>query len=185
MNRVICCLLSYTYLCIVAGKTEFSQVQGRYLSVDGLESIHVEIWGKASISLYFWKHVLKGQVTSQHDGFMNTGNLTMHNFEFFFKNGPGFIQTTVPQSVKYLVLILNGRTPDNVEKCEQWLKYLKKLKYLKRVCVIIQGNEQCQNEWILPHMASRGGNINVAFIVYDSVLVDNKEIFQWPLGVAE
>lgn len=176
------------YICLSVVIGEALEEKSRYISYDGQDKkipINVEIWGKASISLYLWKHILRGQVISQHDGFMNVGNLTINDFEFSFKNGPGFIQTTVPQSVKYLVLVLNGRTSNNVVKSEEWLIYLKKLKQLKRVCVVILGNEECHNEWILPYMASRGGIVNAAFIVYDSPLVDNKEIFQWPLGVAE
>lgn len=128
---------------------------------------------------------MKGPIISQYDGLMNVGNLTVDNFEISFKNGPGFIQTTVPQDIEYLVLVLNGRTADSTKKAKLWLDYLYKYKRLKKVCVVILGNERCQNDWILPYMASKGGILNVAFIVYDTTIVDNKEIYQWPLGVAE
>uniref|UniRef100_A0A1B6FS31 Uncharacterized protein n=1 Tax=Cuerna arida TaxID=1464854 RepID=A0A1B6FS31_9HEMI len=149
------------------------------------KKIPVEIWGKASISLYLWQHILKGPLHSIHNGLMNFGNLTLNNFEFSFKNGAGFIQTTVPQNVQYLVLVLNGRSPDKVKQAEEWLRYLKKLKQLRKVCLVLLGSEQCENDWILPYMVSRGGTVDVAFLVYDTPLIDNKEFFQWPLGVAE
>jgi len=55
---------------------------------------------------------------------------------------------------------------------------------LKHTAVVLLGNEECANSWILPYMRSHGGQVDVAFIVYDSPLVDNKQFYQWPLGVA-
>lgn len=149
------------------------------------QRIKVEVWGKASLSLYLWKHILKGSVESLHNGFLNIGNLTLDSFELSFKNGPGFIQTTVPQNVEYLVLVLNGRSSNKVVNAKQWLMYLHKLKHLKKVCVLLLGSEECDNGWILPYMKSAGGTVDAAFLVYDSPLVDNREFYQWPLGVAE
>uniref|UniRef100_A0A1B6KEB4 Exostosin GT47 domain-containing protein n=1 Tax=Graphocephala atropunctata TaxID=36148 RepID=A0A1B6KEB4_9HEMI len=150
-----------------------------------VKRIPVEIWGKASLSLYLWQHILKGPLNSIHNGLMKFGNLTLNSFEFSFKNGGGYIQTTVPENVQYLVLVLNGRSPNKVKHAKEWLEYLKRLKQLKKVCLVLLGSEQCENDWILSYMGSRGGKVDVAFLVYDSPLVDNKEIFQWPLGVAE
>lgn len=145
----------------------------------------IEVWGKASISLYLWNHILMGSLDELYNGFMKIGNLTVDNLVFSFKTGPGFIQTTVPASVKYLVLVLNGRSNDKVENAKQWLDYLPKFTLLKKVAVVLLGSEQCDNDWILPYMSSRGGKVNVVFLVYDSVLIDNNEFYQWPLGVAE
>lgn len=163
-----------------------SVIAGDISQSNGVKSKYlIEVWGKASISLYLWNHILKGSLEELYNGFMKTGNLTVDNLVFSFKTGPGFIQTTVPASVKYLVLVLNGRSSDKIEKAKQWLDYLPKFTLLKKVAVVLLGSEQCDNNWILPYMSSRGGKVNVVFLVYDSTVVDNNEFYQWPLGVAE
>lgn len=119
------------------------------------------------------------------NGLGKTGSLSVDNLTFNFKYGPSFIQTTVPENVEYLVLIINGRSEDKIKVGKGWLDYLPKYTQLKKVALVLLGNERCENNWILPYMLSHGGQINVAFIVYDSPLVDNSEIYQWPLGVAQ
>ncbi|PSN38594.1 Transmembrane protein 5 [Blattella germanica] len=52
------------------------------------------------------------------------------------------------------------------------------------MAVVLLGDEKCNNNWILPYVGSRGGYVDLVFLVYDSPLVDNVEFFQWPLGVA-
>lgn len=146
--------------------------------------VPVEVWGKASISMYFWLHIFKGSTQPKYIGY-NVGNLTTDDFEINFKNGPSVVPSTVPLKVEYLVMILNGRSPDKVKFAKMWLDFLKTLGSLKRTLLILLGNEQCENDWLLPYMKSRGGVLDVAFLVYDSQLVDDKEFYQWPLGVAE
>lgn len=149
------------------------------------ESYSIEIWGKASISLYLWKHILKGTVSSFNNGFVNIGRLKYHNLEFNFKNGPGIAPSTVPTNTQFLVIGLNGRSMEKVNEAIKWLNFTKVLSKLKSVIVVLLGNERCDNDWILPFMRSRGGNVDAVFLVYDSPLIDNFEFFQWPLGVAE
>lgn len=146
--------------------------------------IPVEVWGKASISMYFWIHIFKGPTQLKYTGY-TVGNLTTDDFEMSFKNGPSVVPSTVPLKVKYLVIILNGRAPDKIKFAKMWLDFLKSLSNLKRTVLLMLGSEQCENDWLLPYMKSRGGVIDVAFLVYDSLLVDDKEFYQWPLGVAE
>lgn len=149
------------------------------------ESVSIEIWGKASISLYLWKHILKGPVSSFNNGFINIGHLQYHNLEFNFKNGPGIAPSTVPTNTQFLIIGLNGRSMEKVNEAIKWLNFTKVLSNLKSVIVVLLGNEGCDNDWILPFMRSRGGNVDAVFLVYDSPLIDNFEFFQWPLGVAE
>lgn len=149
------------------------------------ESVSIEIWGKASISLYLWKHILKGPVSSFNNGFINIGRLKYHNLEFNFKNGPGIAPSTVPTNTQFLVIGLNGRSMEKVNEAIKWLNFTKVLSNLKSVIVVLLGNEECDNDWILQFMRSRGGNVDAAFLVYDCPLIDNFEFFQWPLGVAE
>lgn len=149
------------------------------------ETISIEIWGKASISLYLWKHILKGPVSPFNNGFINIGRLKYNNLEFNFKNGPGIAPSTVPTNIQFLVIVLNGRSMEKVNEAIKWLDFTKVLSNLKSLILVLLGNEGCNNDWILPFMRSRGGNVDAVFLVYDSPLIDNFEFFQWPLGVAE
>lgn len=144
----------------------------------------VEIWGKAAIGLYLWKHVLSGTLQNVHNGFIQHGYLTVNDITFIYRSGPGIIQTTVPSNVQYLILVLNGRSEEKIMSAKLWLDYLPLYPNLKKMAVVLLGNERCDNNWILPYVRSSGGRIDLVFLVYDSPLVDNVEFYQWPLGVA-
>ncbi|XP_069693916.1 ribitol-5-phosphate xylosyltransferase 1-like [Periplaneta americana] len=144
----------------------------------------VEIWGKAAIGLFLWKHVLNGELQNLKNGFIQEGYLTVDDITFIYRSGPGIIQTTVPNDVQYLILVLNGRSDEKIAAAKLWLDYVPFYTKLKKLAVVLLGNERCNNNWILPYMRSRGGRIDLVFLVYDSPLVDNVEFHQWPLGVA-
>ena len=86
--------------------------------------LNVEIWGKAAISMFLWEHILKGQLVEEQGGFVKIGHLSIDDINFTFRWGPGIIQTTVPADTEYLVLILNGRSPEKISTAKQWLQYL-------------------------------------------------------------
>lgn len=65
-----------------------------------------------------------------------------------------------------------------------WLDFLPQFQNLRSVILMILGNEQCHNDWLIPYTSRAGGLVNATFIVYDSPLVDNLNFYQWPLGVA-
>nr|CAD7575339.1 unnamed protein product [Timema californicum] len=144
----------------------------------------VEIWGKASIGVYLWKHILNGETEKLQGGLVYYGNKTIDDILFHFRFGPGIIQSTVPSDVEFVVLVLNGRSKDKIAISKVWLDYLPLYKKLRGAIVLLLGDERCDNNWLLPYMKSRGGILNAAFMVYDSTLVDNIEFYQWPLGVA-
>lgn len=144
----------------------------------------IEVWGKASIAEYLWYHVLGGNTTTYSNGLLKHGEITLQNLHLRFRSGPGIIPNTVPNTVKYLILVLNGMDDLKRKFAKSWLDYLVHFKHLSKVALIILGDEKCNNDWILPYVKSRGGILNLVFITYDSPLVDNKEFFQWPLGVA-
>lgn len=144
----------------------------------------VEIWGKAALGLYLWKHVLSGKLQNVQNGFIQQGYLTVNDVTFIYRSGPGIIQTTVPSDVQYLILVLNGRSEEKIMAAKLWLDYLPFYPNLKKMAVVLLGNERCDNNWILPYVHSRGGRIDLVFLVYDSPLIDNVEFYQWPLGVA-
>ena len=55
---------------------------------------------------------------------------------------------------------------------------------VSHVAVVLLGSEQCTNDWISPYLRRHGGFVDVLFLVYDSPWVNDKDVFQWPLGVA-
>lgn len=145
---------------------------------------NVEIWGKAAIAKYLWHHILGGKVETTGDGLTEIGCKVLHGINFTYRYGPGVIQTTVPSDVEKVVLVLNGRSEEKINIAKQWLDYIPLYKKLTHVAVVLLGDEGCRNEWLLPYMKSRGGRIDVTFLVYDSPLIDNEQFYQWPLGVA-
>ena len=82
------------------------------------------------------------------------------------------------------MLVLNGRSEEKILFAKTWLDFLPKFPNLKSTVLVILGDEQCKNDWIIPYTAKAGGLINTTFIVYDSKLVDNVHFYQFPLGVA-
>ncbi|GBL72956.1 Ribitol-5-phosphate xylosyltransferase 1 [Araneus ventricosus] len=161
-------------------KKQFS----KHIKNDASQSTYVEIWGKAAIGLYVWEHILGGKLESKMDGIWNYGFKRIDNLKLKFRTGPGVITTKAPSDVQNLILILNGRSDDKVSFATMWLDFLPQFHNLRFVILIILGNEQCHNEWLIPYMSKSGGLVNKTFIVYDSPLVDNDHIYQWPLGVA-
>ncbi|KAG8227850.1 hypothetical protein J437_LFUL010705 [Ladona fulva] len=144
----------------------------------------IEVWGKAAIGEYLWKHILGGELTDKDNSWYSYGSLNVNNISFIFRSGPGVAPNTVPQNVQFLVLVINGRSESKISAAKIWLDSLPSFRYLRNVILVVLGDEKCDNDWLLPYMKSRGGKVNAAFLVYDSPLVDNREFFQWPLGVA-
>ncbi|XP_041458558.1 ribitol-5-phosphate xylosyltransferase 1-like isoform X1 [Lytechinus variegatus] len=144
----------------------------------------IEIWSKVGLGSYTWEHILNGKLESRLDGIWFYGELQMHNLKFRMRDGDGVQPDKVPQDIENVMLILNGRAPDKEEYTRYWLDYLGSYSQLRRVVLMLIGNEQCQNDWVLPYMKSRGGPVDRLFIVYDTLIVNGDDIMQWPLGVA-
>lgn len=97
------------------------------------------------------------------------------------------VQGHVPLDMNSLVLVLNGREEQKVLYSTRWLKHVQALvqsRTVSHVAVVLLGNEQCDNDWIAPHLKRNGGFVDLLFLVYDSPWVNDKDVFQWPLGVA-
>ena len=153
----------------------------------------MEIWGKAAIGLFLWEHVLKGTLEERLGGIWSYGSKKIGRFKFRFRTGAGVVPEKVPRDVANLVLVLNGREPAKQQFARMWLDFIADLivnnnenhpSALKNVGVVLLGREDCDNDWILPYMTRAGGVLKFAFVVYDTSLVDDVDIFQWPLGVA-
>lgn len=143
-----------------------------------------EVWSKVGLGSYTWEHILGGQLEPRLGGIWHYGELQVGNFMFRMRDGDGVMPDRVPQDVENLLLILNGRDEERVQYTQTWLDYLQSFNQLKRVALMLIGNEQCRNDWVLRYMKSRGGWVDVLFIVYDTMIVNEDDILQWPLGVA-
>ena len=153
-------------------------------STEGFQvEVEVEVWGKAAIGLYFWEHIMEGNLKAKETELVRWGEKIIGNVRFIFRTGAGIIPETVPRNSENIILILNGRVQEKIKFAEMWLKSLKLLPNIKKVVVMLLGNEQCNNDWLLPYMVKQGGLVNIAYIVYDIPNQDDT-IFQWPLGVA-
>ena len=167
----------------------------------------VEIWGKAAIGLFLWEHVLKGTLEERLGGIWSYGSKKVGRFKFRFRTGAGVVPEKVPRDIVNLVLVLNGRESAKQQFARMWLDFVADLivnknvenkqdgaenhngdnpssSTLKNVGVVLLGREDCDNDWLLPYMTRAGGVVKFAFVVYDTNLVDDVDIFQWPLGVA-
>ncbi|XP_014675367.1 PREDICTED: transmembrane protein 5-like [Priapulus caudatus] len=167
-----------------AANRSLDQYEKKKANLNAPGEYRVEIWGKAAIGLYLWEHIFQGKLESKMEGTWSSGFRKVGNIKFVFRTGPGVIPSKVPPNTEHVVLILNTRDEGKVEFARIWLDFLPKLRRLRLAIVILLGDERCRNDWLLPYMAMRGGLINYTYVVYDSPLVDDKNFFQWPLGVA-
>nr|XP_057943568.1 ribitol-5-phosphate xylosyltransferase 1 isoform X2 [Doryrhamphus excisus] len=148
----------------------------------------VQIWGKAAIGLYLWEHILEGplnptdKVAQWREGELQSGKI-----DFSFYTGPAVVQGHVPFDMNSLVVVLNGREKQKVEYSTRWLEHVQALVHshaVSHVAVVLLGNERCDNDWIGPYLKRNGGVVDLLFVVYDSPWVNDRDVFQWPLGVA-
>ena len=72
---------------------------------------------------------------------------------------------------------VNIRVRQKIKFAEMWLKSLQMFPNLKKVTVLLLGNEQCNNNWLLPYMVKQGGLVDIAYIVYD-IPTESNTIFQ-------
>ncbi|XP_055336316.1 ribitol-5-phosphate xylosyltransferase 1-like isoform X1 [Paramacrobiotus metropolitanus] len=143
----------------------------------------VDIYSDAAIGIYLWQHIFKASTTSKLGGSLLYGFHKVDGLSFRFRTGPALAATeTITEP--HVVLVVNGRTEGKVLRARQWLEVTARSPLVENVGLVLLGNEQCNNEWLLWYLESSKYKIRVVFIVYDSTLVDGKRVFQWPLGVA-
>ncbi|XP_010881646.1 ribitol-5-phosphate xylosyltransferase 1 [Esox lucius] len=148
----------------------------------------VQIWGKAAIGLYLWEHILEGPLTpADKMAQWREGEMQAGKIDFSFYTGPAVIQGHVPLDTDSVVLVLNGREQQKIAYATRWLQHIQTLMQVhavNRVAVVLLGSERCTNDWISPYLRRHGGFVDLLFLVYDSPWVNDKDVFQWPLGVA-
>ena len=149
--------------------------------------ISVEIWSKASIGFFLWEHILNGRLdVGPESNVYQSGSVKVNRFKFKFRSGPLLTTDSLQHlDTPNLILVLNGRDKQKVKFATDWIKAVDKLKdKLVNVGIVMLGDEQCRNDWIRPYLESYGGHFKFLFVVYDWKLIDNRAIYQWPLGVA-
>ncbi|KAM6437865.1 ribitol-5-phosphate xylosyltransferase 1 isoform 2-T2 [Liasis olivaceus] len=148
----------------------------------------VQIWGKAAIGLYLWQHIFEGLLEpADISAQWREGSMKIGRSHFSFITGPAVVPGYFSVETETVVLILNGREEGKISYATQWLHYAQTLVQthkLQHVAVVLLGNEECNNEWMYPYLKSYGGFVERFFLVYDSPIVNEEDIFQWPLGVA-
>ena len=125
-----------------------------------------------------------GKLASKLEGRLLYGFLQHDNTNIRFRTGPAVVPEAGFSEARDVVLVLNGRTDEKVARSRKWLEAIPAAKSVRNVAVVLLGNEQCENEWLLWYLESEKYLLRAAFVVYDSKMVDNKRVFQWPLGVA-
>ncbi|TWW75673.1 ribitol-5-phosphate xylosyltransferase 1 [Takifugu flavidus] len=148
----------------------------------------VQIWGKAAIGLYLWEHILEGPLNpTEKVAQWREGELQSGKIDFSFYTGPAVVQGHVPLNMNSLVVVLNGREQQKISYSTRWLEHVQTMvqsNTVSHVAVVLLGSEQCNNNWISPYLKRNGGFVELLFLVYDSPWVNDKDVFQWPLGVA-
>ncbi|KAK8391604.1 hypothetical protein O3P69_017262 [Scylla paramamosain] len=144
----------------------------------------VELWSKAAIGSYLWHHILEGP-ESLDDSIQGAtvGELQMTAFMLRYRSGPGITPETVPEDVRSLVLVVNGRTDEKVKEARLWLDHLQAQNVPPTTILVMLGNEQCDNGWVTSYLAPKGVVVAV-LVTYDDPRVDQHTFHQWPLGVA-
>ncbi|XP_066490108.1 ribitol-5-phosphate xylosyltransferase 1 isoform X2 [Tiliqua scincoides] len=147
----------------------------------------VQIWGKAAIGLYLWQHIFEGPLEpADASAQWREGSIKAGTWFFSFITGPAVVPGYFSVETDSVVLVLNGREEGKISYATQWLHYAQTLVQthkLQHVAVVLLGSEQCRNEWIYPYLKNNGGFVDLLFVIYDSPLVNEEDIFQWPLGV--
>ncbi|XP_046870593.1 ribitol-5-phosphate xylosyltransferase 1 [Hypomesus transpacificus] len=148
----------------------------------------VQILGKAAIGLYLWEHILEGPLKPiDRTAQWREGDVQAGKIDFSFYTGPAVVQGHVPLDTDSVVVVLNGREQQKISYATRWLQHVQTLVQANteaHVGVVLLGSEHCTNDWISPYLKRHGGFVDLLFLVYDSPWVNNKDVFQWPLGVA-
>lgn len=160
-----------------------------------LPPLVVEIWSKAAIGFYLWEEILKGIIDKGlNNGIYITGSKKVGRVKFNFRSGPALTVDAFrsfisdPSQSKNIVLILNSRDAEKMSIAKSWLEEVKVQSQVSpkplNIGVVMLGNENCFNSWILPYLSSHGGLVKFLFVTYDWKMINGQNIFQWPLGVA-
>ncbi|XP_039262920.2 ribitol-5-phosphate xylosyltransferase 1-like [Styela clava] len=163
-----------------------SQVpRDRTLNVDShQEQCEFAIWDTCGLGIYLWRNILHGEITQYN---LNNGwiqsSLKTDNFSIKYNLGYGLTPDyALTPSNPNIVLVVNARDTNLIPNAKLWVDHVLKSAYIEKVAIILLGSETCDNDWLQPYLQQ--SRIKCVFMVYDSTLVDDELVFQWPLGVA-
>ena len=187
MVNVLIVYLIWHSLNILQPEHEFSKPLNQFPStlISKSKELYVEIWSKAAFGQFLWENIFNGGIDKTlGDSLYIEGSTHISNITFLFRSGPSLkIESLNQFSIENLILLLNWRTEDKINYSLSWLQEVDRKNELRNVGIIALGNEKCHNDWFLRFFQIID-KIRFLFIIYDWVLVDNKVIFQWPLGIA-
>ncbi|KAM7328325.1 hypothetical protein ACRRTK_012417 [Alexandromys fortis] len=161
----------------------------------------VQIWGKAAIgklpqtgksgkAVYSVDHAgatfAREWISLFNDDILPFPGISFA-FPLSFITGPAVVPGYFSIDVDNVVLVLNGREKTKIFHATQWLLYTQNLmqtQKLQHLAVVLLGNEQCDNDWIMQFLRRNGGFVDLLFITYDSPWINGADVLQWPLGVA-
>ncbi len=96
----------------------------------------VEIWGKAAIGLYFWKHIFEAPLENVQRELSQYGELKFDSMNMKFRTGALVTPDSVNRETKHAVLVINGREENKVKFAKSWLDALKGFPDLQNLAVI-------------------------------------------------
>ena len=147
----------------------------------------INIWGKAAIAEYLWVHIFEGTLSQVPGYLLYKGTIIIENIKISYTTGPSLIAGTADTSIKDLIIIVNGRDQSKVKAAKVWLDVLvnkERFNQLRNLGLVLLGNELCENEWLWYYIDNFSMLIKFVFIVYDASVIDTRQVYQWPLGVA-
>ena len=90
-----------------------------------------------------------GRLVSKLEGNLQYGFMNAGNINWRFRIGPAITPDKGFPDVEHLVLVLNGRSEDKVRRAQRWLELIPTSSTVRNVAIVLLGDEQCQNEWLL------------------------------------
>jgi hypothetical protein len=135
------------------------------------------------VGSFLWE-LLHGKLTDSNDTTHVRGTKRVRHYLLEYHAGKGISPSFMKLNRDFIILSLNGHSESTRTLTRAWLDSVKWREQRVKLLLILIGKESCDDAWIRPYMKSNGGVIDKLFIVYDSNVVDEVDIYQWPLGPA-
>ncbi|XP_067929987.1 ribitol-5-phosphate xylosyltransferase 1-like [Watersipora subatra] len=166
-------------------KQNLSYIEPNKLRLFSHADYLVDIWSNNGLGDYLWQHIIQAELKSRPDKLYRHGEKTIHGIKYRFKGGDNLSLGFVSDTTENVIFVLNGRSNKTRETTRAWLDGLADLDALQNVGLVLIGDELCDNSWLLGYLQNKTAySPKFVFLVYDSPLIDDKTVFQFPLGVA-
>ncbi|XP_062508646.1 ribitol-5-phosphate xylosyltransferase 1-like [Corticium candelabrum] len=144
----------------------------------------IDIWSLTNAGSYLWQEILQGEVITTTDKLHIQGSTRIFRYLFQYHAGKGISPDHVVLNRDFVVLSLNGRSDETISQTMTWLDVLQQRQRRAKLLLLLIGRENCNNDWVRPYLKRNGGIVEKLFIVYDTALIDEVDVYQWPLGSA-